>query len=172
MSSLISVYTIHCIYSLCLLLCIVSTLNASQLWRKVLWKLSVYTIHPPMVHIGTTFQPSRPHSSWEKGDRNILMFENWRERKMKKLRDKYAAAAWFRYTWYIHPLSTCASSFNLLGLTVPEKSVTKIFNVWILEKEKIKGPISSSSLILVYRTHPPTVHVCTKFQPSRPHSSW
>ena len=40
---------------------------------------------------------------------------------------------------YIHPLSMCAPRFNLLGLTVPEKSVTKIFNVWILEKEKIKN---------------------------------
>ena len=152
----ISVYTIHCIYSSCLLLCIVSTFYASQFWRKMLWKLSVYTIHPPIVHGGITFQPSRPHSSWEKCDKNILMFENWKE---KWKRDKYAAATWFRYTRYIHPLSMCAPSFNLLGLTVPEKSVTKIFNVWILEKEKIKGRISSGSLILVYTIHPPTVHV-------------
>ena len=56
---------------------------ATQFWRKMLWKLSVYTIHSPMVHVGITFQPSRPHSSWEKGDKNILMFENWRERKWK-----------------------------------------------------------------------------------------
>ena len=27
------------------------------------------------------------------------------------------------------PLSTCAISFNFVGLNVPEKSVTKIFNV-------------------------------------------
>ena len=85
------------------------------------------------------FQPSRSHSSWERCDKNILMFENWRERKMKKLRDKYVAAAWFWYTGYIHPLSTCAPSFNLLGLTVPEKSVTKNFDTWIFEKEKIKN---------------------------------
>ena len=37
---------------------------------------------------------------------------------------------------------------------------------------KIKGQISSSSLIPVYTIHLPTVHVRTKFQPSRPHSSW
>ena len=40
------------------------------------------------------------------------------------------------------------------------------------EKWKIKGRISTNSLIPVYRIHLPTVHVCTKFQPSRPHSSW
>ena len=65
-------------------------------------------------------------------------------------------------------------SFNL-GLTVPEKSVTKNFNVRKLERKKnekkIKGQISSSSLIPVYTIHLPTVHVCTKFQSSRPHSS-
>ena len=138
----------------------------------MLRKLSVYTIHPPIVHMGIRFQPSRPHSSWERCDKNILMFENWRERKMKKYRNKYAAAAvWFWYTRYIQPLSMCAPSFNFLGLTVPEKSVMKtlIFEYW---RKKIKEWISSSSLILVYTIHPPTVHVCTKFQPSRPHSSW
>ena len=46
-------------------------------------------------------------------------------------------------------LSTCVPSFNLLGLTFPEKSVTKTFNVWKLERKKngeIKGQMSSSSL--------------------------
>ena len=64
------------------------------------------------------------------------------------------------------PLSMCVSSFNLLGLTVLEKSVTKKF-VWKLERKKneeIKGQICSSSLILVYTIHSPTVDVCTKFQ--------
>ena len=85
------------------------------------------------------------------------------------------AVAWFRYTRYICPLLTCVPSFNLLGLTVPEKSVTKNFNVCKLEKKKneeIKGWISSSSLISVYKIHLATVYVCTKFQSSRPHSSW
>ena len=73
------------------------------------------------------------------------------------------------YTWYIHPMSMCVSSFNFIGLTVPEKSATKIFNVWKLERKKteeIKGQISSSILIPVYMIHLPTVHVYTKFQPS------
>ena len=43
----------------------------------------------------------------------------------------------FQYTRYINPLSTCVPSFNLLSLTVPEKSVTKIFMLenW---KRKVK----------------------------------
>ena len=40
------------------------------------------------------------------------------------------------------------------------------------DKWKIKGQLSSSSLIPVHTIHLPIVHVCTKFQPSRPHSSW
>ena len=36
----------------------------------------------------------------------------------------------------IFPLSMCVPSFNLLGLKVPEKSVTKSFNVWKLEGKK------------------------------------
>ena len=43
-----------------------------------------------------------------------------------------------------------------------------------LERKKngeIKEQISSSSLIPVYVIHLPIVHVCTKFQSSRPHSS-
>ena len=69
----------------------------------------------------------------------------------------------------------CVPSFNLLGLTVCEKSVMKNFNVWKLERnknEEIKEQISSSSLIPVYTIHLSTIHVCTKFQSSWPHSSW
>ena len=48
----------------------------------------------------------------------------------------------------------------------------KISMLKIGEKEKwIKGWISSSRLIPVYMIHLPTVHVCTNFQSSRPHSS-
>ena len=36
---------------------------------------------------------------------------------------------------------------------------------------KNKGMNKSSSLIVVYTIHLPTVHVCTKFQSSRPDSS-
>ena len=48
----------------------------------------------------------------------------------------------------------------------------KISMLKIEEKEKwITGWIRSSSPILVYMIHLPTVHVCTNFQPSRPQSS-
>ena len=49
------------------------------------------------------------------------------------------------------------------------------FQRWKLERKKneeIKWWISSSSLIPVYMIHLPTVHVWTKFQSSRPYSSW
>ena len=95
-------------------------------------------------------------------------------KKNEEIKGQIRAAAWFWYTLYICPLSMCVQSFNLLGLIVPEKSVTKIFNVWKLERkknEKIKGMNKSSSMIPVYTIHPPIVHVCNKFQPSRPHSS-
>ena len=52
--------------------------------------------------------------------------------------------------------------------------MTKTFNVRKLERKKneeIKGQISQSSLIPVYTIHLPTVHMYTKFQPSRPHIS-
>ena len=66
----------------------------------------------------------------------------------------------------------CVPSFNLQGLTVPEKRVMKNFNVenWRKKNEEIKGQISSSSLIPVHMIHLPIVHVCTKFQSSRPQS--
>ena len=78
--------------------------------------------------------------------------------------------------YMIHPaLSTCVPSFNLLGLTVPEKSVTKVVQMlknWRERKmKKIKGTYKSSSIIPVYTTHPSIVRVCTKCQPFRPHSS-
>ena len=170
MSSLISVYTIHCIYSSSLLLCIVSTFYASQFWRKMLWKLSVYIIHPPTVHVRITFKPSRPHSSWEKCDKNILMFENWTVRKIKG----QICSSHLIPVYMIHPpIVHVGTKFQpSRPHSSWEKFVTNIFNVWILEKEKIKGQISSSSLILVYTIHPPTVQVWSKFQPSRPHSSW
>ena len=103
-------------------------------------------------------------------------FNVWKleRQKNEEITGQIRAAAWFRYTLYIHPLSTCAPSLKLLGLTVPEKSVMKIFQcLKIWEKANwIKGQISSSSLIPVYTVHLPTVHTCTKFQPSRPHNSW
>ena len=121
--------------------------------------IPVYTIHLPIVHMFTRFQPSMPHNSWEKCEwRKNLMFENWRERKMKTLKGTnkqqqpdsciHDTSAHCPRVYQVS-LSTCVPSFNILGLTFPEKSVTKTFNVWKLERKKngeIKGQISSSSL--------------------------
>ena len=82
------------------------------------------TIDLPTVYVCTKFQSSRPHSSREKCDEKV---QCWKLER-KKWRYEYAAAAWFRHTWYICPLSTRVPSFNLLGFTVPEKSVTKFFS--------------------------------------------
>ena len=58
---------------------------------------------------------------------------------MKKIQERIRAAAWFRYTRCSSQFSTCVPSFNLLGLTVPEKSVTKNFYDWKLERMENKG---------------------------------
>ena len=104
-------------------------------------------------------------------------FNAWKfeRKKNEEIKGWIRAAAWFRYTRYICQLSMCVPSFKLLGLKVPEKSVTKKINAWKFgEKEKWKnnGTNKSSSMIPVYTIHPPIVHVCNKFQPSRPYSSW
>ena len=46
------------------------------------FKISV-ALHPPIVHMCTKFQPSRPHSSWEKCDEN---FNTWILEKEKKIK--------------------------------------------------------------------------------------
>ena len=101
------------------------------------------------------FQSSRPHSSWQCD-----------ENKHQQPDSDTSAHC---------PRVYHGPCFNLPGLTVAEKSVTKNFNVWKLERKKneeIKGRISTSSLIPLHTIHLPTVHVCTKFQSSRSHSSW
>ena len=82
-------------------------------------------------------------------------------------------------TFSIHDSSThCPLGYNVSTFKASQflrKVWQKHFNVWKLErkkKEKIKGQICNSHLILVYTTHPPIVHACTKFQLSRPNSSW
>ena len=120
------------------------------------------------------FQPCRLTVSEKRVTKNFNVWKLERK-KNEEIKGWKRAATWFWYTRYICPLSMCIPSSNLLGLTVPEKSVTKNFNVWKFERKKneeIKEWISNSSLIPVYTIHLPTVHMCTKFQSSRPHSSW
>ena len=91
--------------------------------------IPVNLIHLPTVHMCTKFQSSRPHSSREKCDKK---FQCWKleRKKNEEIKGQIRAAAWLQYTWYICPLPMCVPSFNLLGLTVPEKSVTKNSNIW------------------------------------------
>ena len=58
------------------------------------------------------------------------IFNVWKleRKKNEEIKGWIRAAAWFPYTRYTHPVSMCVPSFNLLGLTVPEKSVTKNFH--------------------------------------------
>ena len=77
------------------------------------------------------------------------------------------------YTIHLPTVHVCAK-FQPSRPHSPEKSVTKTFNIRKLERKKneeIKGQLSQSSLILVYTIYLSTVHMCTKFQPSRPHIS-
>ena len=66
-------------------------------------------------------------------------FNVWKleRKKNEEIMDEWAATAvWFQYTRYIKPLSKCVPIFNFVGLIVPEKSATKSFNVWKLERKK------------------------------------
>ena len=57
------------------------------------------------------------------------MFENWRERKNEEIKRRISSSSLIPVYTIHPPLSMCVLSFNLLGLTVPEKSVTKHFDL-------------------------------------------
>ena len=135
--------------------------------------IPVQTIHQPNIHICTKFQSSRPHSSWEKSDKN---FNVWKLERNKNEEIKgWISSSSLNLVYMIH-LSTVQKCTNFQS-SRPHSSREKCdekFQCWKLERKKneeIKGQISSRSLILVYMIHLPTVHVCTKFQSSRPQSS-
>ena len=104
-------------------------------------------------------------------EKDKFVTENWRKRK--KWTNKATNKQQQPNSCINHTCTHCphVPSFKFLGLKAPEKNVTKIVNVWKLERKKnkeIKGQTSGSSLILV---HPPTVNKCTKFKLFWPHSS-
>ena len=143
-------------------------------WVRSNSLIPVYTIHQLIVTMCTKFQLCTPHSSsgkvWQK------MFDWELERKKNEKIKGQISSNSLILVYTIHPPTVhVCTKFQPSRPTVPEKSVTKIFNVWKLERKKneeIKGWISSSSLILVYMIHPPIVQVCPKFQLCRHHSSW
>ena len=119
--------------------------------------IPVYGIHLPIVQVCTKFQSSGSYSSWEKCDETFQCLKIGE--KEKWIRGQISSSL-IPYTRFICTLSTCVPSFNLLGLTAPEKN----FNVWKLERKKneeIKGRIGSSCPIPVYTIHLSTVHKCT-----------
>ena len=92
-------------------------------------------------------QSSRPHNSWEKCDKNSLCvpifsllglivpkksdekFQCWKlERKKKEEIKEQISSSSLIPVHMIHlPTVHMCTKFNLLGLTIPEKSVTKTF---------------------------------------------
>ena len=131
-------------------------------------------IHLPTVYVCTKFQSSRPHSSWEKKDEN---FKCWKleRKKNEKIKGWISSSSLILvYMINLPTVHVCTNFQSSRPHSSWEKRDEK-FQCWKLERKKneeIKGWISSSSLIRVYMIHLPTVHMCTKFQSSRPHSSW
>ena len=149
--------------------------NEIKGWISSRSLILVYMIHLPTVHVCTKFQSSRPHSSREKCDQK---FQCWKlERKKNEEIKGWISSSSLILVDMIH-LHT-VHVYTKFQSSRPHSSREKCdetFQRWKLERKKneeIRGRISSSSsLILVYMIHLPTVHVCTKFQSSRPHSSW
>ena len=88
--------------------------------------IQVYLLHLPTVHVCTQFQSSRPHSSREKYHKK---FQCWKLERTKNEKIKGRKSSSSLIPANMVHLPTCVPSFNLLGLTVPEKSVTKNSNV-------------------------------------------
>ena len=134
----------------------------------------VYMIYLPTVHVCTNFQSSRPHSSGEKCD------EKFQCRKLERKKNEeikgWISSSSLIPVYMIHlPTVHICTKFKSSRPQRSWEKCDKIFQCWKLEKkrnEEIMRWISSSSLIPVYMIHLPTVYVCTKFQSSRPHSSW
>ena len=69
----------------------------------------------------------------------------------------------------------CGPSFSFVGLSVPEKTQMKLFDIWKLERKKndeIKGRISRGSLVLFHIKQQMIHNICTKLQNSMCNSSW
>ena len=130
-------------------------------------------IHLSTVYVCTKFQASRPHSSWEKGDEK---FQCWKlERKKNEEIKGWISSSSLILVYVIHlPTVHVFTNFQSSRPHSSREKCDEKFQCWKLQRKKneeIKGWISSSSLIPVYMIHLPTVHVCTKFQSSRPYSS-
>ena len=127
--------------------------------------IPVYMIHLPTVYVCTKFQSSRPHSSSEKSDEK---FQCWKlERKTNEEIKGWISSSILILIYMIYlPTVHVCTNFQYSRPHSSGEKCDKKFQCWKLERKKnedLKGQISSSSLILVYMIHLPTVHVCTKF---------
>ena len=134
----------------------------------------VYMIHLPTVHMCTNFQSSRPRSSLEKCDE---IFQCWKlERKKNEEIKGWISSSSLILVYLIYlPIVYACTNFQSSRPHSSREKCDKQFQCWKLERrknEEIMRWISSSSLIPVYMIHLPTVYGWTKFQSSRPHSSW
>ena len=146
----------------------------------------VYMIHLPTVHVCTNFQSSRPHSSWEKIDEK---FQCWKleRKKNEEMKEWISSSSLIPvYMIHLHTVHMCTKfqssrphnsrvkvtknfnvknwrerKMNLLGLTVPEKSVTKNSNIWKVNLTWRFHNMSIENLI-----HPQG-HVSDWFDPAR-----
>ena len=131
-------------------------------------------IHLLTVHVCTNFQSSRPHSSREKCDEK---FQCWKlERKKNEEIKGWISSSSLSPVYMIHlPTVHVCTKFQSSRPYSSREKCDKKFQCWNLERKKneeILRWISSNILIPVYMIHLLTVYVCTKFQTSRPHSSW
>ena len=130
--------------------------------------IPVYMIHLLTVHMCTKFQPSKPHSSWEKCDEKL-------RKKNEEIKWPISSSSLIPvYMIHLPTVHVCSKFQSSRPHSSWEKSEEKFQCLKIGEKEneEINRWICSSSLISVHTIHLPTVHMCTKFQSSRPHSSW
>ena len=113
-------------------------------------------------------------------------FNVWKleRKKNEEIKGWMRAAAWFWYTWYICPLSTCVPSFNILGLTVPEKNVMKIF-IWKVtewQNHRMTEGQGKSSIAPTFQSgaikkntnvvEANVMNISTKFQLHSPYGFW
>ena len=100
--------------------------------------------------------------------------ENWRARKMKKKKGMNKNSSLILVNMIHLPTVHVCTNFQSSRPHTSREKCDEKFQCWKLDRKKneeLKGRISSSSLILIYMIHLPTLHVCTKFQSSRSHSS-
>ena len=102
------------------------------------------------------------------------MFENRRKKNEEKKGWISSSILIPVYTIHLSTVDMCTKFLSSRPHSFWERCDENIFNTLTLQrkKKKNKGTNKSSSLIPVYKIHPPIVQLCNKFQPSWSHRSW